>query len=696
MRNFNFCFLLIINLIYSIPMHGQFNNPETPAIPVVDELHGVNLTDNYQWLEDKTDDAVIEWTKTQHDATMSYLNENMPEMPGLKNEIEAYIDRDVISPLRLVAERQFYTMKKKGEKQSKLYTIIDNEDQLIFDPVKIDPTGKSSFTGIAYTKKGERAAVGLQSKGAEIRTYYIIDTRSGELLHEPISGLRGFSWTKDEKQAYIWVRTQEMINKQEAIQIYLHTIGSERSNDKFLMSPSDAKYVASISDARYSDVTLISEGDFYATHSLKIKDVGSDDDPVEIYSSHENKVEAFALGDKIYFKTNDNAPNFKLMVADKNKPGFDSWTELYGEKETVFENYTVTPDYLLIQDKKDVVSRIMLYSLDGKFIKELALPEIGNVAYVNYNRDVDALFVGLTTFTKPFKIYKINPDELKSTDLNWELFYEQEAAINTEDIESKIDFYESKDGTKVPLFIMHKKGLKLDGNNPTLLYGYGGFNIGMSPNYIGSRAMFINRGGVYAIACIRGGDEYGEQWHKDGMLFKKQNTFDDFISAAEYLIDQDYTSEEKLAVQGGSNGGLLIGAVVTQRPDLFKSAICAVPLLDMIRYHKFLIARYWIPEYGDPDVKEDFKNILTYSPYHNIRGGIDLPMTLVVAGENDSRVDPLHAKKFVAAVQNNVGQINPFMLYMDYDSGHGSGKSTEQQINDMEFQLRFIMRSLGM
>ncbi|MFK7971874.1 MAG: prolyl oligopeptidase family serine peptidase, partial [Bacteroidia bacterium] len=307
------------------------------------------------------------------------------------------------------------------------------------------------------------------------------------------------------------------------------------------------------------------------------------------------------------------------------------------------------------------------------------------------HRESNTLYVSLSTFTSPGKIYKVNPETFE-----WELFYQQDNPLNTEDIESQITFYKSKDGARVPLFIMHKKGLKLDGSNPTLLYGYGGFNIGMSPGYIGSMASFVNRGGVYAIAGIRGGDEFGESWHEDGMLENKQNCFDDFIAAGEYLIAQGYTNTEKLAAKGGSNGGLLTGAMITQRPDLFKAVVCAVPLLDMIRYHKFLIARYWIPEYGDPENADDFRNILQYSPYHNIRAGLDHPMTMVIAGENDTRVDPLHAKKFVAAIQNNPGQENPFMLYMDYDSGHGSGKSTDQQITDLEYQMRFLMHALGM
>lgn len=692
-------FNLFILLIFAGMNTGfaQYFFPNTPARPVTDTLHGYTLTDPYRWLEDKDDPEVKAWTQAQHDATLHFVNTQFDDIPGLRAEIQAYIDRDVESPMQLVADRQFYTLRRKGDKQSKLYTRLDGKDLLLFDPEQIDPSGKSALSGRSFTKDGSRVAVGIQSKGAEINTYYIVDTRTGKILGDPIEGLRGFAWTDDEAHAYIWVRTQEMINAQQPIEIRLHKIGSARATDQTLLVPEDAKNTGSVFDARYSDLTFFSEGDFYATHSLRMKRTGSNDNPQEIYANQKYRASPYAIGEKIYFYTNHEAPNFKLMVADKKRPGFEHWKELVPEREdVVLESYTITDDYLITVEKKDVLSRMVLRQLDGTIIKEIEAPEVGNIASASYNRDVDALFVGLSTFTSPYKIFRLDPAQLESQKLDWELYYEQDAPIDTDELEAKIVFYPSKDGVKVPLFIVHKKGLKLDGNNPTLLYGYGGFNIGISPSFVGLRAAFINRGGVYAHAGLRGGDEYGESWHEDGMLMNKQNTFDDFIAAGEYLIREGYTNTGKLGIEGGSNGGLLVGAVITQRPDLFKAAICGVPLLDMVRFHKFLIARYWIPEYGDPDKKEDFQNILTYSPYHNIRMGIDHPATLITAGENDSRVDPLHAKKFAAALQNNLGQKNPILLYINYDSGHGSGQSTDQLIDYYEFRYRFMMRQLGM
>ncbi len=670
--------------------------PKTDKIPVTNELHRQKLTDEYQWLEDKKDPKVIEWTRAQHEATLDYVNQSFPAIDGLKEELTSYIDRDQISPMQLRANRQFFTIKKKGEAQAKLYTKLEGKNVLIFDPLEIDPSGKSSMSDRSYTRKAEKVAIGVQFKGAEIQTYYIIDTKTGQQIGEPIEGLRGFSWTADEKHAYISVRTQEMIDQQIPVKTYLHQLGTARELDQFVIAPKDAKDFAWIYDSRRSDLTFSSQGDFYATHTLKVKKTRSTDDAIEIYSNTKYRVTPSAIDDKIYLFTNHEAPNFKLMVADCSNPTFEDWKELYGEQETVLESFTITPKYLVIQDKKDVQSRLLLHDLEGNFIKKIELPEIGNVAWCSYNHDVDQFYIGMTSFTTPFKIFELDPEKLAAETLDWKLYYEQETPINTDEFEGKIEFYPSKDGTKVPIFIVHKKGLELNGSNPTLLYGYGGFNIGISPSFVGSWATFINRGGVFVQAGIRGGNEYGEKWHEDGMLFNKQNTFDDFIAAGEYLIKEGYTSNKKLAIYGGSNGGLLIGAILTQRPDLCRVAVCAVPLLDMIRFHKFLIARYWIPEYGDPEQPTDFKNILQYSPYHNIRYGVNMPLTMVTAGENDTRVDPLHAKKFVAAIQNNVGQISPFMLYMDFDSGHGSGKSTEQTISDLEFRIRFIMGGLGM
>jgi len=671
----------------------NFNPPNTSSHPIINELHGSTLTDCYQWIEDKNDTTVIDWTAEQHDATLDYLDANCPPIEGLEEELEAYINRDITSAVFLRGDKQFFYQRKKGEPQYKLLTIIEGEEKLLFDPTVIAPEGQTSILSIAISHQNDLISIGCQTKGAEIQTCYILDIQTGKQLFDPISNLRGFDWCRDGKHAYITKGSQEMLENQVPLRTYHHKIGTPHSEDTFVIAPKDTKDFTSIWDARYSEVSFISVSDFNSnTIRMLSKGYTKDMKSVELFSSKDTQAHPYAVGETIYFMTNHEAPNFKIMVADKANATFEHWRELIPEKEEiVLQSYQITENYLITQEKKNVLSRLFVYTKEGELLKEMPLPITGNVSSLGYHRDSDTLFVNISGFTHSAIIYKLDAKTFE-----WSLFHQQESPVDTSNIESKLVFYPSKDGTKIPLFLVHQKNLQLDGTNPVYLTAYGGFNVGRYPSFIGYQASFINRGGVYALACIRGGDEYGENWHRDGMQFKKQNCFDDFITAGEYLIAEKYTSTKKLAIQGGSNGGLLIGAVITQRPDLFQAAISAVPLLDMIRYHKFLIARYWIPEYGNPDVGADFRYLLSYSPYHNIRVGVNMPTTLFIAGENDTRVDPLHAKKMVAALQNNTGQLNPIMLYMDYDSGHGSGKSVQKIIEDLDYEIRFLMHTLEM
>lgn len=684
--------LLLLTMIFLNIGTAQmkFQPPETKKIPVIDELFNLKIVDNYRWLEDKDNPETKSWSEMQHKYTVDYIKNTSKNYPGLKDEIKNYIDRDYHGAPFYKGDREFFYSKKKGDQQYKIYTILGGKELLIFDPLKLDPSGNSAISGFVLTEDGNKAAVGIQFKGDEINVYRIIDTKTGEIIGQPIKNVNGFSWTKDEKHAYITYRSKEDVKNQLPLKTFRHKIGEDSKNDIFLIAPNDAKDWASVEDDDEADYTFYSNGDFYSC-TLKIKPLNSQIEPKQIYSSPKFRTSPIIKKDKIYFFTNDNAPNFKVTVADLNDPEYSKSKPFIPESEDVLNGMLITPKYIFTEYKKDVLNRIFLHDLNGKKIKELELPEIADVAGMSYHKQKNVIFVTLTTFTSAAKVYKLDANTLK-----WEFIWQDKPPIATNDFVVKQIFYPSKDGTKIPMFIVHKKGIKLDGTNPTLLYGYGGFNISMGPSFLGTTAMFINRGGVYALACLRGGNEYGEKWHNDGMLFKKQNTFDDFISAAEYLISEKFTSPSKLSIKGGSNGGLLIGATITQRPELFKAAICGVPLLDMIRFHKFLIARYWIPEYGDPDKEEDFKNIIKYSPYHNIKEGINYPTTLFECGENDTRVDPLHAKKMVAKLRANPGQINPILLHIDFDSGHGSGQSVDKQVNSILLQWEWLMTQLNM
>ena len=668
----------------------QFTPPVNTPKLVKETLHGVMLTDSYRHLEDKENPEVISWTKQQHDATMEYLKKTAPDVPGLNDEIRILFDRDVTSPPRIKKGNVFFSRRKKGELQFKYYALINGKEKLLFDPVALDPSGKTAISGVVINKDASKLAVATQTKGAEITDYRIIDAKTGEQIGETLPGVSNFTWKQDESKVFITPRTKELIEHQIPLGVYEHTLGKPLTDAIKLLAPADAKDFASIYEPEDEQVQVWSTGDFYS-NTISIRKIGSSDKPRVIYSSEQYKSYPEFRGNTIYWFTNHDAPNFYIATSTLESPEFEKAKVLVPEGKTVIEGFDVTSTYLLVQDKKDVMSRIMVHDLNGAFIKELTLPEFGNVASMSYDRDEDIVYVSISSFTATQKIYKLDGKKL-----TWEFYYQDEIPMDLTDIHASLEFVESKDGVKIPLFIVHKKDIKKDGNNPVLITGYGGFNIGMSPEFVGYNASFLKRGGIYVRVGLRGGNEYGEAWHLDGMLKKKQHTFDDMIAATEWLITNKYSNSNRIVARGGSNGGLLMGAIATQRPDLYRAIICQVPLLDMIRYHKFRIARYWIPEYGDPDKAEDFGTLLQYSPYHNIKAGVPLPEMLVSVGEFDMRVDPLHGKKFVAIAQSRPEQDKPVMLHVDFDAGHGTGKSIEQTIEDQAFFWRYIFSRLNM
>ena len=666
---------------------SALNAPATASRPVTETVNGTTLTDPYRWLEDNKSEEVIKWTRAQHDAALGWLAKNTPEVPGLRDELTRYTDRTITSPPTFRKGREFFTRKAKGDAQAKFYTRLDGKEVLLFDPIKLDPSGKSSLSVTAFSRDASTVAVGVQVAGDELPTQYIIDSKTGATVYAPLVQVQSVSWTKDNGVAYIEQRTPEQIAKQLPLFWQKLTLGSSVKDAPVVHKWADAKNWGSVSDFEYSPYTVYDLGEGWQQNTLSIARTGSNDTPRVIFSEKGFSASIQMIGDTIFARTTAGSPNGRLLKASVTKPEFKDWKEIVPEeKGVVLESFVVTKKNIIVVEKRDLLKRVRILDLDGKFVRDLPAPEFGSVTSIGYDRDSNTLYAALATFVAPFKLYKLDADKLE-----WQFLYQDESVLDTVNIETKQVSYVSRDGTKVPMFLSYKKGIKLDGNNPTTLYGYGGFNIGISVGYLGAFATLINRGVVVAQPGLRGGDEYGEAWHEGGMRGNKQNVFDDFYAAAEYLIREGYTKPSKMVAFGGSNGGLLVGAAATQRPDLFKGIVCSVPLLDMVRYHKFRIARYWIPEYGDPDKTDDFNWLLRYSPYHNIRAGVNMPTMLVIAGENDTRVDPLHAKKFVALAQANLGQSNPVMLKMDYDSGHGSGKSTAQQVEDRETWLRFIL-----
>jgi prolyl oligopeptidase len=664
----------------------SFNAPATPARAVTDVVHGTQITDPYRWLEDNKSEEVIKWTRAQHDAALDWLEKNSPPVAGLRDELTRYIDRTITSPPSFYKGREFFTRKVKGEAQAKLYTRLDGKEVLLFDPMNIDPSGKSALSGRAMSRDASIMAVGLQRAGDELPTQYFIDSKTGRTVHPPLKEVWNVSWTKDNAVAYVQPRTAEQVAKQLPLYSQKLTLGSPIAGAPVVHRFVDAKQWGGVADYEYSPYTLYTTGEGKSAQ-YSIQKTGSTDAPRAIFAEKNSNASITMIDDTIYAWSNADAPNGRLFKANVGAPEYMHWKVIVPEqKDAVLESFAVTKNNIIVLEKRELLKRLRVLDLDGKFVRDLPAPEFGSVGSVYYDRDSDTIYATLSTFTAPFKLYK-----LSGSKLDWQFMYQDETVLDTASIETKQVTVTSRDGTKVPMFVSYKKGTQLDGNNPALIYGYGGFNIGIGVNYLGTFASLINRGVVVAQPGLRGGDEYGEAWHEGGMLGNKQNVFDDFYASAEWLIREGYTKSSRLVAYGGSNGGLLVGAAATQRPELFKAIICSVPLLDMVRYHKFRIARYWIPEYGDPEKAADFAWLLRYSPYHNVRAGVNMPTMLVIAGENDTRVDPLHAKKFVALAQNNVGQTHPILLKMDYDSGHGSGKSTAQQVEDREIWLRFVL-----
>jgi prolyl oligopeptidase len=685
------CAAAVVAMTASAPTAAPpFSPPETPAIPVVETIGGVTLTDRYRWLENGKDPAVTRWTQAQHAATLAYLDRRAPAIPGMKDELARYFDRDRTDAPFFKNGREFFQRTKKGDPQARLYTRREGREVLLFDPIALDPSGKTKLGDIVPNRDASKLAVGIYGKGSEIQDFHFIDSATGAQILPPLAGIRSFGWARDERYAFIAPRTAESDAKQEPHRCYRHRLGGPRSDDVLLIALQDAKDWCEVYEPEEADYTVFETGDFWS-NTIRIRPLDSAAEPRTIYSSDKFRAQADFRSDRIYVRTNHDAPNWKLMAASYDKPDFGDWTTLVGERTTVLDDVTVTSEWIVVQDREDVLTRLSVHDKTGRRVRDLPLPEFGNVSGAAYDRGTDRAYATLASHTAPYKVYALDGRALE-----WSLVWQDDPPLDMSRIVARRVYVPARDGARIPAFVVHRNDLRHDGSNPTLLYGYGGFNHAVAPFYLGSYASFVNRGGVFVDAGIRGGGEYGETWHRQGMLERKQTTFDDMIAVAEWLVAQKYTAPARLAVAGGSNGGLTVGAVITQRPDLFRAAICQVPLLDMVRFHRFLIARYWIAEYGDPDNADDFRSILRYSPYQNIRMGVNLPETLVVAGEYDSRVDPLHAKKFVAAVQGNPGQVSPFLLYMDFDSGHGTGKTNQQRIVDRDYELRFLMNALGM
>ena len=681
---------------------SSYNYPVAKKVDTVDTYFGHQVSDPYRWLEDDMSEETAQWVKAENDVTQGYLAK-IPFRSGLKNRLTEIWNYPKYGVPFKKADKYFYYKNDGVQNQSVLYITDkpENDGEVLLDPNGLSADGTVALASTSISKDGKYLAFSTASGGSDWNEISVMEIDGRNMLDDHINWVKfsGISWYKDGffYSAYDEPKESDVLKGQNQYhKVYYHKLGTEQKED-VLIYKDDTQPLRNFYAYLTEDQSFIMLGEtestsgnsLYAAKIDNVKEInfkliaeGFDYD----YSVVDN------IGDNLIVRTNDNAPKGKVVLVDFNNPAKENWKELIPEKEEVLQAIGIAGGKIFTEYLKDASSRAYFFDMDGKFLHELKLPAIGTLGGFNAKKDENIAYFNFTSFTYPNSIYRYDID--KNT---YELFRKSEVDFNPEDYETKQVFYASKDGTKIPMFIVHKKGIKLDGLNPTLLYAYGGFNISLTPGFSISRLPFLEQGGVYAMANLRGGGEYGEEWHEAGTKMKKQNVFDDFIYAAKYLINNKYTYEGKLAIAGGSNGGLLIGACMTQEPDLFKVAIPMVGVMDMLRYHKFTIGWAWASDYGRSDDSEEMFNYLqSYSPLHNIKKGVDYPATLAITADHDDRVVPAHTFKFMATLQENDGGANPVLVRIETKAGHGAGKPTDKQIDEAADMYSFIMFNLDM
>lgn len=675
--------------------------PQTKTVAQVDDYFGTKIEDPYRWLENDTAQDTQEWVKAENAVTEKFLSQ-IPYRDKIKKRLTEVWDypREG-APSK---EGQWFTFYKNDglQNQATLYVQngLDGKAEILLDPNKLSSDGTVALQATAFSKNQKYFSYAVSASGSDWQEIAIMDFASRKLLDEKIEHVKftSISWKGEEGFYYSGYdkpkdEKTKFSAKTEYQKIYFHKIGTPQSQDELIYEDKQhpLRYVGAglTEDDRFL-ILSIAEGTDGS--EIKVKDLSKPGAAfVTIVPGFKTNANVVGnVGDKILLQTNHDAPNSKIVLLDPAKPDAASWTTIVPEKTEALEGVSTGGGKLFCSYLKDVTTQIMQYDLDGKNEKKIELPGLGTASGFGSKQEDNFFFYTYTSYVYPPTIFKYDIATGKST-----LYKKSAAKFNPDDYESKQVFYPSKDGTKVPMFITYKKGIKLDGTNPTMLYAYGGFSISLTPSFSVANSVFLENGGIYCVANLRGGAEYGEKWHKGGMLENKQNVFDDFIAAAEYLIKEKYTSSEKLAIRGGSNGGLLVGACMTQRPELFKVAIPQVGVLDMLRYHKFTVGWGWAVEYGSSDKKEQFDYLIKYSPLHNIKKGTCYPATMVTTADHDDRVVPAHSFKFAAALQAAQGCDNPTLIRIDSKAGHGAGKPTSKMIDEATDIWSFVFYNMG-
>ncbi len=701
MRMIHFISILIIIVLFIAWQNKQWQYPETKKVDVVDDYHGTKVADPYRWLEDADSEETIQWVEAQNELTFGYLHAGKT-YENIKKRLTDLWNYPKYSAPSKKGDRYFFSKNDGLQNQSVVYMqeSLDGEPQVLFDPNQWSEEGTVALSGMKLSEDGRLVAYAKSKSGSDRQTYYIRNVGSGKEYDEAIRWCKftGIAW-KHDNSGFFYNRFPEpgTVAKEDRNnfnKVYWHRAGTSQSEDSLIYEDPDNKVLTFhpiISDDGAYLLLYVSEGTD-PNNRIYYRPVDSNKPFVKILNKADaNYSPIYNEGSLFYFKTNLDAPRGRIIAIDLEKPGREHWKTIIPQQEDVLDYVKVVNNHFVTAYMKDAHHQLSVYNLKGDLVNTIDLPTIGSVQGLSGNPEDSDMFITFASFTYPPTIYHYDFDNNAM-----EIFRESEIDFDPDQYVSKQIFYRSKDGTRVPMFITHKKGLKPEGDNPTLLYGYGGFNVSLTPYFSISRLIWLEQGGVFALANIRGGDEYGEAWHKAGMLDNKQNVFDDFIAAGEWLIENDYTRPEQLAINGGSNGGLLVAACMLQQPELFGAVVCQVPVIDMLRYHKFTVGRYWAPEYGNAEKNpEHFEFLYAYSPLHNVESGKDYPPTLITTADTDDRVAPLHAKKFAATLQEKYKGDNPIFLRVETKAGHGAGKPTTKVINEVSDIYTFLFKTFG-
>lgn len=673
--------------------------PNTRKGDAVDTYFGKRIADPYRWLEDDRSAETEAWVKAENKVTQAYLKQ-IPYRDKIEKVVSKLINYEkVTAPFKEGNYTYFY--KNDGlQNQYVVYRQLgDQEPEVFLDPNTFSDDGTVSMSSLTFTEDGSLAAYQLSEGGSDWRTVVVIDTESKKQLEVPLQNVKfsGLAWVNNDGfyySSYDKPEGSELSAKTDQHKLYYHKLGTPQSQDKVVFGGTEAqkhRYVGADVDGD-SRFLAISAATSTSGNKLYVQDLHkTGSELVEVLeNTNSDSFPVTVEGDTIYIKTNLNAPNGRLIKVDASNPTPENWQDVIPQTDNVL-SVTRAGNYLFANYMQDAVSKVKQYDLNGKLVREVDLPGAGSASGFSAKRDEKHTYFTFANYKTPGTIYKMQLDSGKV-----EVYRESGAEFDSNSFVSKQVFYRSKDGTKIPMLITHHKDAKLDGSNPTILYGYGGFNVSLTPRFSSTIAAWLELGGIYAVANIRGGGEYGKKWHKAGTQLNKQNVFDDFIAAGEYLISEKYTRSAKLAISGGSNGGLLVGAVMTQRPDLIQVALPAVGVLDMLRYHTFTAGAGWAYDYGTSEQsKEMFDYLLGYSPVHNVKAGVEYPATMVTTADHDDRVVPAHSFKFAAELQAKQSGNNPVLIRIESDAGHGAGTPTSKIIEQYADIYGFTLFNMG-